>query len=258
MSALPFIAVNARALLSRHGLDNFEALWDLELEAVDDPNLGRGGWSSVYRLELEDEQGTQHAFYLKRQDNHLTRTLLQPLGEPTFAREFRFIQAYARQGVPALEAAFYAERRMPGHKQAILMTRALDGYEDANAWMARWQQLPWAQKRDLVLAAGALVRALHNAHMVHNCLYLKHIFLKIDGDGAGARLIDLEKTHPVWFGQAQYVSDLTTLHRRSDSPTRTQRMRFLRAYLGKTRLDQEARELVRAISARQGRKERSK
>lgn len=75
-----FIAAADRALLEQHGLNSFEALWALQLEAVDEPNTERGGWSSVYRLELGER-----AYYLKRQSNHLTRSLRHPCGEPTIA-----------------------------------------------------------------------------------------------------------------------------------------------------------------------------
>lgn len=255
MTAEPFIAVNARALLEQHGLTSFDALWNLQLDAVDDPNIKRGGWSSVYKLTLADEQGKQHNFFLKRQDNHLTHNLRKPFGEPTFAREFRYIQAYARAGVPALEAAFYAQRKLPGHQQAILLTRALDGYQDAVAWLANWSELSWTDRRDLLQAAGALVRALHSADMVHKCLYLKHIFLKLDQDGAGARLIDLEKTHPAWFGRRDFVSELTTLHRRSPAFSRTQRLRFLLAYIGQERVNADTRRWVSDITRLQIRKD---
>lgn len=78
-----FIAQADRPTLERHGLASFDALWSVQLTAVDEPNVERGGWSSVFRLELDDS-----AFYLKRQSNHLTRTLAHPFGEPTFARSF--------------------------------------------------------------------------------------------------------------------------------------------------------------------------
>ena len=48
-----FIDSDDQALLERHGLASFEALWALELHAVDEPNKApRGGWSTVYRLSL--------------------------------------------------------------------------------------------------------------------------------------------------------------------------------------------------------------
>ena len=75
-----FLAAEDRALLERHGLGTFDALWAKQLEAVDEPNTDGGGWSSVFRLELDG-----HGYYLKRQSNHLTHSLRHPLGEPTFA-----------------------------------------------------------------------------------------------------------------------------------------------------------------------------
>ncbi|MEH6508060.1 lipopolysaccharide kinase InaA family protein [Halopseudomonas aestusnigri] len=247
MTRTPFIAVNARDVLSRHGLDSFEALWALKVDAVDAPNTGRGGWSSVCRLELEDANGQVQRFYLKRQDNHCTRTLSSPLGEPTFAREFRAIQTYARQGIPALEAAFFAQRNERGHAQAVLLTRALDDYAPLDEWFERWSQLSSAEIRTLIQSAAALVRALHNADRIHNCLYPKHVFLRLHSDGAGARLIDLEKTRRVMFGQRDLIRDLETLHRRSLVPSRSQRLRFVLTYLGKPRLDAEARAFICAL-----------
>jgi hypothetical protein len=118
-----YLAPDQRDLLHRHGLDSFAALWDLPLEAVDKPNVERGGWSNVARLELDGA-----GFYLKRQSNYVTRTLQHPLGEATVARELRNIRRYARLGVPSLEALFYGERKVGGEHQAILLTRALDGW----------------------------------------------------------------------------------------------------------------------------------
>jgi len=255
MSSLPFVAVNAHEVLARHGVNSFAALWALELDAVDAPNTGRGGWSSVHRLELEDANGDVQCFYLKRQNNHCTRTLRAPFGEPTFSREFRAVQQYAKLGIPALEAAFFARRTVDGRQQAVLLTRALDEYAPLDEWFERWPTLPPADIRTLAQAAGALVRALHNAGVIHNCLYPKHVFLKLHGDGAGARLIDLEKTRRAWFGQRDLIRDLETLNRRSLTPTRTQRLRFLLAYFGQQRLNAQSKALVRQLLARQAGKE---
>ncbi|BBN52405.1 hypothetical protein TRE132_05300 [Pseudomonas chlororaphis subsp. aurantiaca] len=37
-----FLAAQDRALLERHGLDSFDALWAKQLEAVDEPNTDGG------------------------------------------------------------------------------------------------------------------------------------------------------------------------------------------------------------------------
>ncbi|QLC73526.1 lipopolysaccharide kinase [Pseudomonas sp. LPB0260] len=221
-----FIAAEDRALLERHGLASFSALWALELEAVDEPNTERGGWSSVYRLELGDA-----AFYLKRQSNHLTRSVLHPLGEPTFAREFRNIQRYRRLGIPALQAAFFAERRVPGERRAVLLTRALDGWLDLDHWLQGWSALDEPRRQGILRACGALARRLHGAGQVHGCFYPKHIFLREAGGGFDAQLIDLEKTRPLLFGERDRIKDLEPLLRRAGAWGEDEVRQLLAAYL---------------------------
>ncbi|WP_068830224.1 lipopolysaccharide kinase InaA family protein [Pseudomonas sp. BMS12] len=222
-----FIAAEDRAILESHGLADYDALWALQLEAVDEPNTERGGWSSVYRLDLGEA-----AYYLKRQSNHLTRSLLRPLGEPTFAREFRNIRRYAELGIPALRAAFFAERRLPGERRAILLTRALDGWQDLDHWLQVWAQLDDVRRRAILRACGALAQRLHAAGQVHGCFYPKHIFLKEDGEGFAAQLIDLEKTRPLLLGERDRIKDLEPLLRRASVWSEDEVRQLLAAYLG--------------------------
>ena len=224
-----FIAVEDRALLERHGLADFDALWALKLEAVDEPNTERGGWSSVYRLDLGEA-----AYYLKRQSNHLTRDLAHPFGEPTFAREFRNIQRYRRLAIPALEAAFYGQRRQPGEHRAVLLTRALDGWRDLDWYLDQWAQLPDAQRTAILEACGDLARRLHQAGQMHGCFYPKHIFLCATGAAFETRLIDLEKTRPLLLGRRDRVKDLEPLLRRARVWGDVELRRLLGAYLGGT------------------------
>lgn len=252
-----YLASDVRALFARHRLDTFAALWALELASVDAPNTGRGGWSSVSRLELADEQGKRQAFYLKRQVDHLSRSLAKPFGEATFAREFRNIRRYAEDDVPALEAAYFGERRIGGKVCAILVTRALDDYRPLDAWLAEWPTLPAASRHALIAAAGALVRRLHAAGHLHNCLYPKHIFLRppgSSGDAPPARLIDLEKTRRLRFGRGALRRDLDTLNRHSGGLSAAERLRFLLHYLGLPKLDAAGRRLVGDLLGRQRRK----
>ena len=207
---MDFMSAQDRALLERHGLGTFDALWAKELEAVDEPNSSRGGWSSVFRLDLEGQ-----GFYLKRQSNYLTRTLHRPFGEPSFAREFRNISRYQRLGIPALEAAFFGERKVPGETRALLLTRALDGWDDLDSLLQRWAELSAVQHRAILQACGVLARQLHGLRQIHGCFYPKHIFLQASGDGYQAQLIDLEKTRPLLFGVRDRVKDLEPLLRRT-------------------------------------------
>lgn len=222
-----FIAAQDRALLEQHGLASFDALWALKLQAVDEPNTERGGWSSVYRLDLGEA-----AYYLKRQSNHLTRSPLHPFGEPTFTREFRNIRRYARLGIPALQAAFFAERRVSGERRAILLTRALDGWCDLDSLLVGWAERPEAQRSSVLQACGDLARKLHSAGQMHGCFYPKHIFLKNDGEAYRAQLIDLEKTRPLLLGRRDRIKDLEPLLRRAGAWSEAEVRQLLLAYLG--------------------------
>ena len=224
-----FIAAQDRAVLERHGLADYDALWALQLEAVDEPNTERGGWSSVYRLELDGA-----AYYLKRQSNHLTRTLSHPFGEPTFAREFRNIRRYRELQIPALQAAFFAQRKLPGERRAILLTRALDGWQDLDYWLQGWERLDEPRRAAILRACGELARCLHMAGQMHGCFYPKHIFLREGQTGFEAQLIDLEKTRPLLFGERDRIKDLEPLLRRAGPWGDAELRQLLNAYLGAT------------------------
>lgn len=221
-----FIAPGERALLERHGLADFESLWEVQLEAVDEPNTGRGGWSSVFRMELEGS-----GFYLKRQSNYLTRTLHHPFGEPSFSREFRNISRYQRMGIPALQAVFYGEQRIEGARRAILMTRALDGWTDLDTLLQQWPDLHEPQQSAILQACGDLARTLHAAGQVHGCFYPKHIFMRAKAGFYRAQLIDLEKTRPLLLGQRDRIKDLEPLLRRAPMWSGAQVRVLLAAYL---------------------------
>jgi hypothetical protein len=221
-----FIAPADRPLLERHGLADFESLWEVQLDAVDEPNTGRGGWSSVFRMELEGS-----GFYLKRQSNYLTRTLHHPFGEPSFSREFRNISRYRELGIPALQAVFYGEKRVDGERRAILMTRALDGWTDLDTLLQRWPEFDGAQQSAILEACGQLARTLHAARQVHGCFYPKHIFMRAKAGAYRAQLIDLEKTRPLLLGQRDRVKDLEPLLRRAPMWSGAQVRELLAAYL---------------------------
>lgn len=246
-----FIAAQDHDLLQRNRLDSFDALWALQLDAVDEPNTERGGWSSVYRLDLGDS-----AYYLKRQSNHLTRSLRHPLGEPTFAREFRNIERYRALGIPALQAAFFAQQAVGGERQAILLTRALDGWQDLDTWLASWHDLAEERRRAILRAVGRLARQLHAAGQMHGCFYPKHVFLREGADGVfEACLIDLEKTRPIWFGRRDQVKDLEPMLRRAPDWSEADVHEFISAYVDEPLDSAEVEQWYRLLDQRRRRKE---
>jgi len=204
-----FIAPADRAALERHGLAGFDALWAAQLDSVDAPNVGRGGWSTVCRLDLDGR-----GYYLKRQCGHRTRSVAAPFGEPTFAREFRNIRRFESLGIPALTAAFFARRRLERRGDcAILLTHALDGWQPLDRWLADWPAHPEPVRARLLAACGRLASRLHTAGMVHGCFYPKHVFLLDRGEAFETRLIDLEKARPLLLGRYDRCRDLDQFFR---------------------------------------------
>ncbi|MDR3055439.1 MAG: lipopolysaccharide kinase InaA family protein [Zoogloeaceae bacterium] len=233
-----FIAAHDRPLLEQAGLADFDALWKLELTPVDDPNVDRGGWSSVCQVEASGQR-----YYLKRQSNHLTRTFMRPFGEPTFCREFRNIQRYAERGVPATAAAFFGVREREGKQCAVLLTRALTDWRDLASWLNDWSECDDSDRQQLLIACALLARRLHQAGLIHCCFYPRHIFVRgDDGGGFEACLIDLEKTRRLWRPRRDRVKDLEQFIRHAPQLDDDEADLFLATYL---EMPQQSAEVAR-------------
>lgn len=232
MNARLIIGATERELLTKAGLASFDALWDAETAGVEAGNAARGGTSAVGVLELATAAGPQR-YYLKRQHNFNCRTLRHCWrGIPLVQREWRAIVALRERGIATLEVAAFGRERRAGADRALLLTRALDDYQDLDAWLADNPQQP--ERERLMAAIGALLAGLHTAGWRHGCLYPKHLFVARDfaaGDGGvPLRLIDLEKCKRIRRRFAG-LRDLDTLLRHCPALDAPLRERLLAAYL---------------------------
>jgi len=246
-----------QGLLEQNGLAGFDALWDLKAEWFEEPNQRRGGWSGVARIELKDADGQIHGLFLKRQENHCRRSLSHPLqGEPTFAAEMRNILQTAEAGVPALEPVYYGQRRVGGKWRAILMTVELSGFCPLHELLQQWQDDGWssaiAERRQLITKAAVVIRQLHQHRLVHNSLHPKHLFVRSTENGEPEiHLIDLEKMRQSLSFKQAARRDLDSFNRRARNfGSRTDRLRFLKAYLGTPVLTQEGKALWHYLGGR--------
>lgn len=247
-----------RALLARHGLDQFEALWEAGAVAVESPNVARGGTSQVGVLEL-GTGADRRRYYLKRQRNFNCRTPRHwRRGIPLAEREWLGIRALAQIQIPTLDAVAFGRNRRPGDDRALLLTRALDHHLDLEIWLA---QTPEREPRErFATAAGALLGQLHAAGWRHGCLYPKHLFVARDAfleDGAAShdpaplRLIDLEKCKRTWSRWGG-LRDLDTLFRHCPALDPGLRAALLDAYSAWRGLGQERAALARRIARNKG------
>ena len=257
-----YISPGWKSLFLEAGLD-FDSLWGMDLPALDEPNTGRGrnGWSAVSRFTLKQPGGGKAELIIKRQQNHFSRTPGHPFrGVPTFQKEMVNILRYREAGVPALEPVYFARRRAGGGIRAILVTRYLEGYTALDDLTRRWQERGRPDRAVLnriIRALAVPVRKIHEAGFQHNCLYPRHLLLRMEGDDVRVKVIDLEKNKRRPFGDERRVRDLESLHRRTAGWSRTDRLRFFLAYAGVDRLDQRSRRLCRRILKRNRKKRAS-
>jgi serine/threonine protein kinase len=216
------------ALLTLHQLATFEQLWAYAGDWFEPPNRERGGWSGVNFIELADETGKKHGFFLKRQQDHMRRSWRHPiLGEPTFVREFEIIQHLQSHKVSTPNIAYFASQ----NAQAILLLEALDGFVSLDNLQGKMQAN--TTKRNLIGQLASAVRNMHQAHVQHRSLYDKHLFIN---ENLEVSLIDFEKSRITLFIAWLTFSDLVTLNYRTHNFTRTQRLHFFKQYFEIARL----------------------
>lgn len=195
----------------------FDRIWSQRGEWVEAPNSRRGGESGVQRISNDDE-----LLYAKRQTGHIYRSLLHPFGRPTVLREERALLALAELGVRVPEVVFCGAQRDPVHQwRALLVTRALDGFEEIGSWYAaggRERHGEAVHERILQALAESLAR-MHKARWQHGCLYIKHVFVRVTGAGESARvdvaLLDLEKSRRRLTARSAAFHDMHQLRRHS-------------------------------------------
>jgi len=238
-----FASDKAQSLLLADGLVGFDQLWSLEASWFEEPNKRRGGWSGVSRYQLHD--GT--LVFIKRQENHFCRdwrSLFRQI--PTFRREFKNILTFQKHGIPTLEPIYFGQRTVHGKVQAILVTKALHGFQSLESpEYQSLSKLELLRRANLVSALGETIKRMHDSHFQHNCLYAKHVFIKINPDlTVEVRLIDLEKAKRSFFRRTAMLRDLGTLHRHTKGWRSSDRLRFLLAYTQECRMSYASRAIL--------------
>ena len=237
-------------VLEKNGLKTFADWWQREAEWFEEPNYRRGGWSGVSRVELKDKNGLTRVVFLKRQENHVARTLFHPVkGISTFVREMRNILLLQKAQVPALTPVYFAERNIEGNKRAILVTEELDGFSPLDTIDSH--SLSLKQRNNLLKKVAELIQGFHAQRLQHNCLYAKHVFVRQQGDEFEANLIDLEKTKHRFLKNTGMNRDLDSFNRHAHGWSKTDRLRFLRYYLHAAGLENKLAEMWHRLSQRQ-------
>jgi hypothetical protein len=202
--------------------DRFDYFWNQRGEWVEEPNVRRGGESGVQRVVSSNGQ----LLYVKRQTGHIHRSLLHPFGRPTVLRERDALIGLNLLDVRVPEIVFCGAQRDPVHKwRALLITKSLDGFEEIEHWYAgggRERHGEAVHERVLKDLAENLAR-MHKGRWQHSCLYVKHVFVRVTGEGEAAKvevaLIDLEKCRQRFTARQAATHDMKQLRRHSSFST---------------------------------------
>jgi len=241
---------NWQPILASNNLESFDAIWDLDTEWFEEPNKRRGGWSGVVKVDLDSPEG-KICVFIKRQENHITKTLFHPVrGMPTFEREFKNILRMQKRNLPIMELVYFAKRVNNGNLQSILITKALSDYIslDSERFLASGDLIKnTVHKNKLLSAVADTLRQIHQYHFQHNCLYLKHVFVKPVGDTWDIKIIDLEKLKWRLCKQDAVFRDLYTLHRHAQGWSVKDHVKLFQAYVQEKKLSKKPKKLWRAI-----------
>lgn len=249
---LPFIASRHASILNHCQLNSFEAIWDFEIQWFEEPNQRRGGWSGVGRVALIQNSAAPLLLFVKKQQNHGRKTFSHPLsGEPTFRREFKWLQFLVAHHFHAPKVVFYAEHGSGQQQRAILVTEALTDFQPLDVLSGKWRKsASLRQQRVLIKTVAEEIRRFHDFGLVHRALYPKHIFIKSADRNPEIALIDLEKVRVSRWSFFRTFFDLAALNRHAEGWRYTQRLAFLMHYLKLKKLNFLSKVLCRLIIKR--------
>jgi len=249
MTMSEYFGDNWKETLIANNLVSFDQLWDLKAEWFEEPNIRRGGWSGVVKIDLDTPNGKKGVF-IKRQENHITKTPFHPIkGRPTFEREFNNILRLRKHKLPTLTPVYFAKRTINGDLQAILITEELSGYmplesDDFQSGKAFKNK---EHKHRLFKSVANVLRDMHHHHYQHNCFYLKHIFVKPVDDSWDVKIIDLEKLKWSFIKNKAIYRDLLTLHRHAQSWSKKDHIAVFRYYVEESKLSDNSKALWHAV-----------
>jgi len=234
-------------------------------ERLDKPGLA--GWRERRRVVLGGFWQDRRVIYLKRYRRppakvQLSRILRGTALHSTAWIELRNAVLLELHGLPAAKpVCFFEVMAGPVEVASLVAFGALPG-ESLECWLPEnWgstcARFGWLWRKEAIRRLAELVRRFHQRGLCHRDMYTSHIFVQVQPDGRmNFWFIDLQRVFAPKFARGRWVvKDLAALAASAPAEliTAGDRMRFLLHYLGKRRLDDEAKRLWRRVAAKAAR-----
>lgn len=246
-------------LLKKHGLNRFDALYDL----LGGELFKQNRYRSVVRIYLKGEDGKSHIFHLKRHHPPLLTRVksvftgfhVKDGAENEWAKILRLEEVGIQTMTPV---AFGSCRKWGLPYHSLTLTEHLYGAEKLEDYLpshfgeGALSRDKINRKRRIIEATGKWARPFHAAGFHHQDFYLGHIFIN-PGKGGDftLHLIDLQRVREhKRLRRSMLVKDLAQINFSASQLsclTRTDRLRFLKVYLEKDRLGRSEKDLIRRI-----------
>ncbi|MFP6849097.1 MAG: lipopolysaccharide kinase InaA family protein [Pseudomonas sp.] len=195
---------------------SLDSWWEIQGEWVEEPNDRRGGCSGVQRIHKDGK-----LLYAKRQTGHIHRSLRYPLGRPTVLREQEALLGARKAGVTVPEIVYCAAEQSAEGWRALLVTKALAGFQPIDEWYTENDREQYGETlhQQLLVEVALTLARLHTARWQHGCIYIKHIFVRINTEGSApipeVALLDLEKCRRRLTSKQAALHDMLQLRRHS-------------------------------------------
>lgn len=252
--------------LKTNNLSSFDDFWKLEKNWFEPVNERRGGWSGVTYLEVKGKHGKPYGIYIKRQENHTFRVPRFPYKKlPTFEREFDSLVRLRKNHVYGPKPLFFAKRRYKGRLQCVLVTKGLKNTISLEDLLIKWSAHPptKAQLKTVLKSIASYLHQVHQARLIHNCMYVKHILIHQNllkphkaknklSKGNGVCILDLEKAHiskDAWQGAVRDLHSLMFSVIKKYQISNKLLLSFLKCYTGTNALDATTKKLWHDIKA---------
>ena len=246
-----------RTLLTQNGLADFNSLMYYRQGEVIKASSGE---RSTVKLQLSSGEGAVGAYLKRYQGCGLkarARCLLRCSLPRTALDEWNAILSFHRLGIPTMIPLAVGVNNHPVFKkESFLLTREVEGAERLDRYLLRHFSPPLREgerreKRRLLEALAHLVRQMHHAGCNHRDLYLCHVLVRRDASfNWHIYLADLHRVDQRRHLRLRWkVKDLAALNYSAEaSPlTRTDRLRFIKDYLGEEKLTAPLRALIKKV-----------
>ncbi len=246
-----------RSLLSQNKVLDFNALMDYRNGT---PVKQVRKERSTVTFMLKDTKGSV-GVYLKRYRTPRITTLTSWLFHfspiRTALDEWNAIRAFHRAGLPTMTPLAVGLPQGIGlYQNSFLLTREIEDVQPLDHYLPHHFTPPLhsdhiKEKRSLLRELARLVKSLHRLGFNHRDLYLCHILVKRETPCtwkiffADLHRVDYRKKVPLRWR----VKDLAALNYSADqnSITRTDRLRFIKYYLGEQKLTDQLKSVIKKV-----------